>query len=232
MKASLKSSKSGNVFDIFTGHRMMGAHPRTVVRIAPENDGLEILYSNPAHPEKLFTMKIVCWALRRDGVVVAMIPWINRVIACAELKDPRKASFEGYYDPRHDDIFFEPPPYKVNELKEAAAYFGLSKSDDPKAVIQEIPDVTGTHALMANANFSRLTLSEILSWRLHNDGSIHAMLVNEKKVKATPVLVGDPCLYPADKSKQFRYFFQHHIANQIKDEDPDALAAIAMLLQN
>lgn len=232
MKASAKSPKPGNVYDIFTGRHMSGIHPRQVVRIAPENDGFEILYSNPTQPDKLFTMKIVCWALRRDGQVVAMIPWVNRVIACADLDDPRKAHFEGYYDPKREVVFTEPPPYKVHELQEAAAFFGPPDSDHPKQLLQELPDVTGTHAMLSNAALTRLTLAEILSWRLLNDGSIHAMLVNEKKVRATPVLVGDECLYTADSSRRFRYFFQHHIANQIKDEDPEALAAIALLLQN
>jgi len=45
----------------------------------------------------------------------------------------------------------------------------------------------------------------------------------------TPVLPGDGCLYPADKNEDFRYFFQHHIANKIKAQDPEAMAAISLL---
>ena len=45
----------------------------------------------------------------------------------------------------------------------------------------------------------------------------------------TPVLPGDDCLYAADKNNDFRYFFQHHIANKLKSQDPEALAAISLL---
>jgi len=61
------------------------------------------------------------------------------------------------------------------------------------------------------------------------DGTMEAMLIDEDKVINTPVLPGDSCLYAADKSKDFRYFFQHHIANQLKSQDPEAIAAISLL---
>jgi transcription elongation factor GreB len=34
------------------------------VRVAPELDGLEMLYTNDSAPDKLYSLKIVCWALR------------------------------------------------------------------------------------------------------------------------------------------------------------------------
>jgi hypothetical protein len=55
------------------------------------------------------------------------------------------------------------------------------------------------------------------------------MLVDETKMVNTPVLPGDNCLYPADRNKDFRYFFQHHIANKLKSNDPEAMAAISLL---
>jgi hypothetical protein len=58
------------------------------------------------------------------------------------------------------------------------------------------------------------------------------MLADESKVKSTPVLPGDECLYPAQSRDSFRYFFQHQIANKLKDEDPEALAAISMLVED
>jgi len=33
----------------------------------------------------------------------------------------------------------------------------------------------------------------------------------------------------ADKNADFKYFFQHHIANQLKSQNPEAMAAIALL---
>jgi hypothetical protein len=49
---------------------------------------------------------------------------------------------------------------------------------------------------------------------------------------STPVLPGDDCLYAADKNGDFCYFFQHHIANKLKSQDPDALAAISVLKES
>ncbi len=56
------------------------------------------------------------------------------------------------------------------------------------------------------------------------------MLTDQTKVVSTPVLPGDECLYEAQAHENFRYFFQHQIANKIKAEDPEALAAISMLV--
>ena len=58
-----------------------------------------------------------------------------------------------------------------------------------------------------------------------------AMLIDPDKVESTPVLPGDASLYPINSNNEFRYFFQHHIANQIKSADPDAMAAISQLLE-
>jgi hypothetical protein len=98
--------------------------------------------------------------------------------------------------------------------------------------VQEIPDTIGTHAMLADQSDDTLVLTEVLSWRLLNDGSIEAMLIDENTIESTPVMPGDACLYPASDDPRFRYFFQHHIANQIKSEDPVALAAIAMLFDS
>jgi hypothetical protein len=72
-------------------------------------------------------------------------------------------------------------------------------------------------------------LKEVVSWQLLSNGEINAMIINEEKVESTPVLPGDKCLYPAESCDSFRYFFQHNIANKIKSQDPDAMAAISML---
>ena len=40
------------------------------------------------------------------------------------------------------------------------------------------------------------------------------------------MLPGSACLYPADSNPDFRYFFPHKLANQIKCEEPEAMAAI------
>ncbi|MEQ9566635.1 MAG: hypothetical protein RLN85_12650, partial [Pseudomonadales bacterium] len=78
--------------------------------------------------------------------------------------------------------------------------------------------------------FKSITLSEVVSWQLRHDGEITAMLIDESAVSTTPVLPGDPCLYSATSNESFQYFFQHGIANKLKEKDPEAIAAIAMLM--
>jgi hypothetical protein len=229
MKTTASRPEGNNVVDLFSGKTWSALQAEQIIRLAPEYDGLSVLYSHKhTDPSKLFTMKIACWALRNNGEVVGMIPWLNRLIPCTDLDDAERGMWEGYYNTTTEDIFFEPPEHKVAELDYAAEYFSqLNKPDT--AIVQEIPDTIGTHALLLGSDNETLVLTEVLSWRLTADGYIHAMLIDEEKVKTTPVLTGDPCLYAADTDPQFRYFFQHHIANQIKSEDPSALAAVAML---
>ena len=202
-----------------------------VVRIAPEFDGLEMLYSNDSNPEKLYSLKVVCWALFDDGEVMGMVPWLNEIVPCPEIDDPLNGRFEGYRDPATDDIFYVAPTHKVIELETSSDYYGTESVPDD-AIIQEIPDTIGTHAVLTNDGFRTFTLIEVLSWRLMGDGRILGMLVDDNKVESTPVLPGDNCLFSAQEHEQFKYFFQHRIANKIKDQDPEALAAISLLIES
>ncbi len=79
---------------------------------------------------------------------------------------------------------------------------------------------------------------DIARWPLANAQVLTALFghfpgsdptLNEEKKVTTPVLPGDDCLYAASTSCEFRYFFQHNIANKIKNKDPDAMAAISLL---
>lgn len=221
-----------NVVDLFSGKPLAALHGEQIIRLSPEFDGLSILYSNRhTDPNKLYAMKILCWALQADGDVIGMVPWLNGLMRCSDLDDAATGLWEGYYDPSIDQVFYEAPPHKVAELEHAAAYFGAS-SDNPNRTVQEIPDTIGTHAMLTGQDDDTLVLTEVLSWRLLNDGKVEAMLIDEQTVESTPVLPGDACLYTASSDPRFRYFFQHHIANQIKSEDPVALAAIAMLFES
>lgn len=202
------------------------------IRLAAENDGLCILYSNKyTQSNKFYSMKILCWGLSTDGEVVAIVPWMNHVTSCKDLDDEYYGQWQGYYNPVSQCIFDEAPQHKVLELDSAADFFG-ELDGNPKTIIQEIPDNIGTHAMLNTGEDQHLILTDILSWRLLGDGHLEAMMIDEEKVTETPILPGDPCLYPASDNPDFRYFFQHHIANQIKSEDPEALAAIALLLDN
>ncbi|WP_075185684.1 hypothetical protein [Teredinibacter haidensis] len=230
MKTSNAGHNSDNVIDLFTGKTYSSANDSHIIRLSPELDGLEMLYSNEASEDKYFSLKVLCWGLRANGEVVGLVPWLDDLVPCQDIEDPLNGAWEGYYDPGIDELFFEPPIHKVVELETAAEYYEL-QCENANDVVQEIPDTIGTHAVLAGKDDSSLTLQEVVSWRLFHDGTVCAMLVDENKVESTPVLPGDSCLYPAQVQEKFRYFFQHHIANKIKSEDPEALAAISLLVE-
>lgn len=218
-----------NVIDMFTRKPVADAEQHKIIRLAPENDGMEMLYSNDANPGKLFSMKILCWGMTRDGEVDALIPWLNKIVSARDLNDPLNGHWEGYYDKVHDQAFFEPPAYKVHELEESLSYYKYD-GDDPDTIIQEIPDSIGTHAVLTQDQFRTLMLMHVTSWRLYHDGRIHAMIADEDKVEQTPILAGDDCLRPAQLHEHFHYFFHYVIANKLKQGDPDALSAFSHMI--
>lgn len=218
-----------NVVDIHTGKSWTAARNQRFIRLSAEMDGLEMLYTNELHPEKLFSVKILCWGLKANGDIVGLAPWLDRIQACPNINDPLHGTWQGYYDPGIEEVFFEAPEHKVLELDGAAEYYQYDCRTD-NDVVQEIPDVIGTHAVLSDDGFSSITLSEVVSWELRHNGEILAMLINEEKVTSTPVLPGDKCLYSAHEHPAFQYFFQHNIANKLKKKDPEAIAAIATLL--
>jgi len=189
---------------------------------------LEMLYNNSQNSDKLFSIRVLAWGLRANGEVVGLVPWLDELVACDEINDPLNGQWQGYYDQGVDELFFTAPLHKVVELETAADYYEY-QCDSQQDVIQEVPDSIGTHAVLSEDNFKSITLKEVISWRLLNDGSVEAMLTDEEAMISTPVLPGDNCLYAADKNKDFHYFFQHHIANKLKSQDPEALEAISLL---
>lgn len=216
------------VVDLFTRKPYSNPLTQRFVRLAPELDGLEMLYTNDSHPNKLFNIKILCWGLREDGDIVGLVPWLDALTACPDIADPLNGHWECYYDPGIDEFFYEPPIHKALELETAADYYEYS-GDTKLDLIQEIPDTIGTHAIFSDDGFKTLNLQEVVSWQLLYDGTLQAMIADREKVIRTPVLPGDPCLFAADSKNGFRYYFQHHIANKIKARDPDAMKAIALL---
>ena len=217
-----------NVIDIFTRKPLSDLSNNRIIRVAAELDGLEILYSNSENPDKLFSVKVLAWGLKVSGEVVGLVPWLDKLVACDEINDPLNGQWQGYYDQGVDQLFFNAPLHKVVELETAADYYDY-QCDSDEEIIQEIPDSIGTHAVLSEDSFHSITLKEVVSWQLLSNGEINAMIINEEKVESTPVLPGDNCLYSAESCDSFRYFFQHNIANKIKSQDPDAMAAISML---
>ncbi len=73
-------------------------------------------------------------------------------------------------------------------------------------------------------------LKQVFGWRLYNDGSVEALLADERLVESTPILPGDACLYPGHSRHRVVYFFQRQIANRIRHEDPVTLEALALMV--
>ncbi|MFT5576244.1 MAG: hypothetical protein ACI89D_001765 [Bermanella sp.] len=198
-----------------------------ITRIVPEHDGLCILYSHHAlSREKLFAGKILCWGIQKNCDVVALLPWLSGVARCQDLKDPASGRWEGYYNPISAAVFDTPPAPKIAELEAAHRYYQNNVSDTQP--IQELADNIGSHAACIIGQ--HLALFEVQSWQLLGNGELLAMLADPQKQTSTPILPGDSCLYAAQTQPGFRYFFQYHIANQIKAGDPIALRAIERLL--
>lgn len=200
-----------------------------ITRIVPEHDGLCILYSHHAlSREKLFAGKILCWGIQADGEVVALLPWLSSVTRCTDMKDPTSGRWEGYYNPASGAIFDAPPAPKVAELEAANRYYQQSATTGRP--VQEIADNIGSHAACIIGQ--HLALFEVQSWQLLGNGEFQAMLADPEKQTGTPILPGDSCLYAAQSQPGFRYFFQYHIANQIKAGDPIAVRAVERLLEH
>jgi hypothetical protein len=225
--AGVYMAKNAEVID-FRQHQK--SNLSTICRLLPEQDGIEMLYSNDSS-DQIFSLKVLCWAIWSDGHIDAMVPWLNRVVPCRTLNDPLNGHWEGFLDPITGEILFEAPKYKAEYLTSSAQFYPKT-SNDPQAIVQEIPDIIGSHALFSSDQFDSFTMREIHSWRLYNDGSLLAMAVEEEDVHSTPVLPGDDCLFSVQHRKDFHYFFQHSIANKIKARDPDALAAMAHLSEH
>ena len=220
-----------NVFDIFSGLNLADVPgPTRILRLAPEYDGICMLYSNYTGADRLYSMKILCWALLEDGTIDGVVPWFDGIRRCSSMDDAEIGLWEGYHEPQSDHIFFEPPVHKACELQASQRFFARPQQAGPGG-IQEIADTIGTHALFIDALHRELTLTEVISWRLHANGRLTAMLIDQERITTTPVLPGDPCLRAAEEDPTFHYFFQHDISNQIKSREPEAMAAVAMLLQ-
>lgn len=221
---------TNNVIDIFSGKPVGESVTEFIVRLLPETDGLCLLHSFYLQDEQLTIIPIVCWALLKDGSVAAMVPWKGSLRICLEFDNPELGYFHGFYDPVLDSISDAPPLHKAVCLNAMAEHFKEHHLLRNDGIVQEIPDIIGTHALMVDEDFSNLTIAEVLSWQLLGNGQVRGMLADYEKVVVGPVLMGDECLYSVEEHPRFRLYLQHHIANQIKLRDPEAIADITRLL--
>lgn len=221
--------KSAQVVDLFSGKTISRGYDKRIIRLSPEYDGLGMLYGNDSNPGKLFSMKVMGWGLQANGEVVGLVPWLDTIAPCPDLKDPLNGHWEGYYNITTGHVFYDPPNHKKLELQAALKYYDKDEQK-PHQVVQEIPDTIGTHAILADPENKKFIMMEVFSWRLMDDGTMQGMLIDRNKVQETPVLLGDNSLYAAQQDPNFKYFFQYRIANKIKQEDPEAMEAIALLM--
>lgn len=222
------SPRSAQVIDLDAMRHRLRAK-RRLVRLAPELDGLEMLYHLASDPETLYGMPLLAWGLRDDGEVVGLVPWMEALTPCHDLDDSEHGCFVGYRDPETDEIFHSAPKHKVFELEHAAAYFDYEDTSEP-TLLQQLPETLGTHALCLDEDGSPWQLKLVFGWRLYSHGQVEALLVDETLVETTPILAGDSCLYPGHSRHQVVYFFQRAIANRIRQEDPATLEALACMV--
>ncbi|ANF58486.1 hypothetical protein [Halotalea alkalilenta] len=202
-----------------------------IIRLAPEHDGLEMIYRLASDSESLYGMPVLAWALQDDGQIVGMVPWMDKLTPCHTLDDPEHGSFVGFRDPETQELLEGPPEHKIHELEHASLYFDYESTDET-TLIQHLPDTQGTHALCLDDEDQPWLLKQVHGWRLYSDGAIEALLLDESQLVDTPVLPGDDCLYPGSSRHAALYFFQRTIANRIKRQDPDTLEALAMMVNS
>ena len=199
-----------------------------ILRVSPEYEGLCLLYAHHAlSRDKLYAVKILGWARLANGRNVALLPWLNGISRCIDLVDPDSGQCQGYYDPAKEQRFSEMPPHHQAALDVMSDYPAPNKGD----FVQEFPDFIGSHAALLGEK-REFELQPIISWRLQENGDLDAMVADINEATHFPILAGDACLFAVQKHQDFRYFFQYHIANQIKAGGLVATRALSQLLNS
>ncbi|MDN6180767.1 MAG: hypothetical protein L0I84_07175 [Halomonas subglaciescola] len=227
MGASL-SPRSAQVIDLDTVRQRHRAQQQ-LVRLAPELDGLEMLYQLETDADTYYSIPLLAWGLNQDGGVVGLVPWMATLTPCQHIDSRENGHFVGYRDPETEEIFTAPPEHKHDELLAAAEYFEYEASNGI-TLTQQLPDTLGTHALCMNTPDMPWQMKPVHGWSLYSDGSIDALLADEEEVTMTPVLLGDDCLYNARARHPRLYFFQRQIAHRILEEDPATLEALSLMV--
>jgi len=226
------SLPANNVVNLFTQQPVSSSAHNRIIQLYPETNGIRMLYSAPDKPERLVAVPVLCWVLKEDGEITALLPWLDDIIDCESIEQQYQISWEGFYNPLNEEIFYDTPAQAQAILQVSARYIAPSNYNSASAtatVIQEIIDPIGTHALMINDSCDAFVLTSVISWQLDSDGAIQAMLADNEAIEKFPVLPGDSCLYPASSDKNFKCFFQRDIAEQIREQNPETLQAIENL---
>jgi len=207
--------------------RPRAAEQNRILRISPEYEGLCLLYAHHAlSRDKLYAVKILAWAQLASGKYVALLPWLTGIARCIDLDNANTGQSQGYYDPARERRFSEIPEHHLAALSAMRNYPAPSEG----SFIQEFPDLIGSHAALLGDSME-FELQPVISWRLDSNGDMLAMVADMSQATHFPILVGDPCLFVVQRNPTFRYFFQYHIANQIKAGGEIATRALTQLLQ-
>ncbi len=230
IESCINEARSDNVVSLFAPPQNDIQPESQIVQVYPESSGIKMLYSSKESPDRCVAVPIICWALRANGKIDGLVPWIGEVLDCETIASRFDLSWQGYFDEANEDIFDMPPGYAVAMLTTAARFMRDRRTAQASnQVVCEFADQLGTHAMLLDDVSESLTLTSVVSWCLDSSGRLHGMLADDSRVEKYPVVAGDACLYQAEENQHFRCFFQRDIAEQIRDRDPDTLRAIEQL---
>ena len=82
---------------------------------------------------------------------------------------------------------------------------------------------------LSEDGFKSITLKEVISWRLLNNGTVEAMLIDENKMISTPVYREMIVYMWRIKIKTFVTSFSTILLTNLNPKDPEAMAAITLL---
>ncbi len=216
MKHTPHDDTSKNIIQLFNRKSWKPQNDSHNIRLAPEIDGLAMLYVNNLNPKPI-KMNILCWVLNKKGDVEGLIPWLTKLHTCRLLTDTSDGHWIGYFNEQKNHTFLTAPEHKIQELRSSAHYFSQACRLD--GVVQEIPDHIGTQAIYSTDSFKTTQLRPIISWQLTDSGEIQAMTSISTEIDSTSILPGDSRLIVAENIEGFQYFLPHLIANQIKNNN-------------
>jgi len=216
---NLTDNTNAEVVSLFSGQVYQPNRDHKIVRLSPEFDHIEALYSDShGNGEEVYRANILFWALLSNGSVVGMIPWLDRLIFCNELIYPGIGAFLGYFDPGVNELLTVVPEHKYTELKSAADHFH-SVTGNEEVIVQELPDTSGTHVIFSVDQLQSFTMREVFSWQLLSSGKTQATVINLQDVESWPVLMGDAALSVCQDDEEFYGFLQYQVAVALKQND-------------
>ena len=76
----------------------------------------------------LIAIPLLCWGMKENGSIVGMVPWLDEVLDCESVEHNFRVQWEGYYCPKTEEIFFNPPA-EIAAMVTASAKFAKEQID-------------------------------------------------------------------------------------------------------